>query len=302
MIAYSILAALRSEHVSRVVVSTDDEEIARISREWGGAEVPFMRPAELAQDHSTDYPPVIVHALEWLAEHENYHPDVVVQLRPPTSPVRPTRLVDDAIDILLAHPEADSVRGVVPSAQNPFKMWTIDPDTGEMKTLLTVPGIKEPYNAPRQALPDTFWQTGHIDAIRVASVFEKSRLVATSSTRFTLTRNLPWILISPPATGRLLKRPCANWPLKLWTRLICVVLFLPDRVFLVMDFDGVFTDNRVIVDENGLESVRADRSDGLGFGLLKAQTPVECMIISKERNLVVAQRAKKTGYPCFASD
>jgi N-acylneuraminate cytidylyltransferase len=64
-----------------------------------------------------------------------------------------------------------------------------------------------------------------------------------------------------------------------------------------MDFDGVFTDNRVIVDQNGVESVCADRSDGLGFGLLKAQTPVECLIISKERNPVVAQRAAKLGIP-----
>ncbi len=293
LIAYSILAALRSEHVSRVVVSTDDKEIARISREWG-AEVPFMRPAELAQDHSTDYP-VIVHALEWLAEHENYHPDVVVQLRP-TSPVRPTRLVDDAIDILLAHPEADSVRGVVPSAQNPFKMWTIDPDTGEMKTLLTVPGIKEPYNAPRQALPDTFWQTGHIDAIRVASVFEKESLSGDViyplyiDPKFTVDIDIPSDWPVAEATLRELAAEVVD-PANLRRA-------FPARPrFLVMDFDGVFTDNRVIVDENGVESVRADRSDGLGFGLLNAQTPVECMIISKERNLVVAQRAKKLGIP-----
>ncbi|HQC21081.1 MAG TPA: acylneuraminate cytidylyltransferase family protein, partial [Anaerolineaceae bacterium] len=86
LIAWSIAAALRAETVTRVIVSTDDEEIAAVAREWG-AETPFLRPAELAQDDTTDYP-VFRHALDWLAAHENYRPEVVVQLRP-TSPVRP---------------------------------------------------------------------------------------------------------------------------------------------------------------------------------------------------------------------
>jgi len=87
LIAWSIAAALRAETVTRVIVSTDDEEIAGVAREWG-AQTPFLRPAELAQDDTTDYP-VFRHALDWLAAHEDYHPDVVVQLRP-TSPVRPS--------------------------------------------------------------------------------------------------------------------------------------------------------------------------------------------------------------------
>lgn len=293
LIAYSILAASRSECVDRVIVSTDDAAITQIAREWG-AEVPFMRPAELAQDHSTDYP-VIAHALNWLAEHENYHADIVVQLRP-TSPVRPRRLVDDAVELLMARPEADSVRGVVPSGQNPFKMWAIDPASGEMKPLLTVQGIKEPYNAPRQALPKTYWQTGHIDAIRVSSIFEKESLSGDViyplyiDPKFTVDIDNPSDWPGAEATLRGLASEVID-PANLRRA------FPAKPRFLVMDFDGVFTDNRVIVDENGVESVRADRSDGLGFGLLKAQTPVECLIISKERNLVVSQRAKKLGIP-----
>ena len=112
--------------VTRVIVSTDDEEIAAVARECG-AETPFLRPAEFAQDQTLDLP-VFQHALEWLAGHEGYHPDIVVQLRP-TSPVRPPELVDEAVELLLAHPEADSVRGVVPAGQNPHKMWRIDPET-----------------------------------------------------------------------------------------------------------------------------------------------------------------------------
>jgi CMP-N-acetylneuraminic acid synthetase len=96
LIAWSIAAAKQSAYVTRVIVSTDDEEIAAVAREYG-AETPFLRPAEFAQDKSTDMP-LFEHALAWLAEHEGYQPEVVVQLRP-TSPIRPRGLIDDAIKI-----------------------------------------------------------------------------------------------------------------------------------------------------------------------------------------------------------
>ena len=98
LIAWSIAAALQAETVTRTIVCTDDEEIAAVAREWG-AETPFLRPAEFAQDKTTDLP-VFEHALKWLAENENYHPEVVVQLRP-TSPIRPRDCVDDAVRMLL---------------------------------------------------------------------------------------------------------------------------------------------------------------------------------------------------------
>ena len=172
LIAYSIAAGMQSEFVTRVLVSTDDEEIAAVSRQYG-AETPFLRPAELAQDQTTDFP-VFTHALEWLKENEGYQPDIVIQLRP-TSPVRPTDCVDQAVRILLEHPQADSVRGVVPSGQNPYKMWKLS-DDGRMSPLLNLPDIIEPYNSPRQVLPPTYWQTGHIDAIRTETILNRGSL------------------------------------------------------------------------------------------------------------------------------
>src|SRR5512145_1397369 len=172
LIAYSIAAGLQSKFVTRTIVSTDDEEIAAVARRYG-AETPFLRPAEFSQDNTTDFP-VFTHALDWLADHEDYYPHIVVQLRP-TSPIRPPDLVDEAIQLLIDHLDADSVRGVVPSGQNPHKMWRIAPN-GRMAPLLTVEGIAEPYNAPRQALPPTYWQTGHIDAIRVSTITHKNSL------------------------------------------------------------------------------------------------------------------------------
>jgi len=167
LIAYSIAAALQAETVTRVIVTTDDEEISEVARHYG-AETSFLRPAELAQDRTTDLP-VFQHALEWLVEHENYHPKVVLHLHP-TSPVRPRGCLDQAVRLLLDHPNADCVRSMVEPGQSLYKMWRIEEQTGHMIPLLTAPGISEPYNTPRQMLPPTYLQTGHVNAIRPAAI------------------------------------------------------------------------------------------------------------------------------------
>ncbi|MBK7937158.1 MAG: acylneuraminate cytidylyltransferase family protein [Lewinellaceae bacterium] len=170
LLAYSIGAGLQSAYVDRVIVSTDSEEIAETARAWG-AEVPFLRPPALAEDTTTDFP-VFEHAIRWLEENEGYRPDIMVQLRP-TSPFRPKRLTDEAIEILVHNPEADSVRCVTPSGQNPFKMWRIK--AGRLQALIPL-DLPEAYNQPRQALPDTFWQTGHVEVIRYKTIALKKSL------------------------------------------------------------------------------------------------------------------------------
>jgi N-acylneuraminate cytidylyltransferase len=167
LIAFSIAAALQAETITRVVVSTDDEEIAEVARRHG-ADTPFLRPAELAGDRTMDLP-VFQHALAWLAEHEKYEPDLVVHLHP-TSPVRPRGCLDRGIHLLMDHPETDCVRGVVEPGQNPYKMWRIDEKTGRMVPLLTVAGNPESYNTPRQLLPPVYLQTGHVNVIRPAAI------------------------------------------------------------------------------------------------------------------------------------
>ena len=172
LVAYSIAAGLRSSRTTRVIVSTDDSEIAAVARAYG-AEVPFLRPAELALDDTPDLP-LFQHALAWLREHEAYEPDLIVQLRP-TSPLRPQGLIDRAIDLLVANPRADSVRGVTVPNQNPYKMWTKAGD-GFLSPLLTVEGLDEPYNAPRQSLPDVLWQTGHVEVLRRDTILRRASL------------------------------------------------------------------------------------------------------------------------------
>lgn len=171
LIAYSIAAGLAAKMVTRVVVSTDDQEIADISRKYG-AEVPFMRPDEHAQDQTPDLP-VFTHALAWLAEHEDYHPEIVVQLRP-TSPFRRIWHIDQAVLRLIERPDADAVRTVIVPFQNPFKMWTIGPDQ-IMKPLVQTEH-KEAYNMPRQALPDVYWQTGYVDAAWADTILSKNSM------------------------------------------------------------------------------------------------------------------------------
>ncbi len=173
LIAYSIAAGLAAETVTRVIVSTDDEEIAAVARRYG-AESPFLRPAAFAQDQTPDLP-VFRHALEWLETHEGYVPDIVVQLRP-TSPFRRVQHIDGAVYRLIERPEADAVRTVCIPFQNPFKMWRIGPD-GFMRPIGVELGVpNEPYNQPRQALPEIYWQTGYVDAAWRDTIMEKNSM------------------------------------------------------------------------------------------------------------------------------
>ncbi len=170
LIAHSIEAALQSRCIQRVIVTTDDEEIATIAREHG-AEAPFLRPAELAGDVSVDIE-YLRHALEWLAENENYHPDLVATLRP-TEPLRQPATIDRAIGTLIQHPEADSLRSIRIASETPFKMWLRDP-SDMLQAAAPLDGVHEPHNQPRQALPLAYWQDGYIDVARAETILKKN--------------------------------------------------------------------------------------------------------------------------------
>jgi N-acylneuraminate cytidylyltransferase len=172
LIAYSILQAHASQRINRVIVSTDNEEIAEVARQWG-AETPFMRPAEYAQDLSPDID-VFRHALTWLAENEGYRPDMVVHLRPP-GPVRRVELIDQAIDLLAAHLEADALRSVRLALETPYKMWHITAD-GYLQPVLRIEGVPDCQSLPRQQLPPVYWQSGYVDVIRPRAILEKNSM------------------------------------------------------------------------------------------------------------------------------
>jgi CMP-N-acetylneuraminic acid synthetase len=106
--------------LTRVIPSTDDEEIARVARACG-IQVPFSRPADLARDE-TPMVDVLCHALSWLEAHEGYRPDLVVLLQP-TSPLRRAEHIDAAVDLLIQS-GADTVVSVVevPHQFNPVSV------------------------------------------------------------------------------------------------------------------------------------------------------------------------------------
>lgn len=175
LLAYAVAAAMQADGVTRTICSTDDLEIQQHAKVYG-AEVPFLRPPSLAQDASPDLP-LFLHALQWFAEYQHWKPDIIVHLRP-TSPIRFRGQVDSAIQLLMKHPEATSVRAVCPSPCTPYKMWRPGAeeqnDMAFMKPLLELPGILEPFNHPRQELPVVWWQTGGLDVIRASTILDGS--------------------------------------------------------------------------------------------------------------------------------
>jgi CMP-N,N'-diacetyllegionaminic acid synthase len=170
LIEWTIRSALDALSVSRVIVTTDDKEIAAEGLRCG-AEVPFIRPAELATDSALDLP-VFLHAVKWLDAHEGYRPDLIVHLRP-TTPLRPPGLIDRGVALLAADLQADSLRSVCVPQNNPFKMWVLQ---DRYMQPLFESGIAEQYNQPRQKLPAAYWQTGTIDITRTETVLEKNSM------------------------------------------------------------------------------------------------------------------------------
>ena len=145
LIAWTIQAALACPQIDSVVVSTDDLEIAEISRHWG-AQVPFMRPAELAQDDSPSMDTVF-HALQQLPGFD------AVLLLQPTSPLRSAADIQGCLELALAR-RACSVVSVCAPASSPYWMYTLDAND-RLKKLIDSGDITR-----RQDLPPAYALNG----------------------------------------------------------------------------------------------------------------------------------------------
>lgn len=167
LIDYTIQYSLRSKVIAHTVVSTDSAAIAKIAKE-SGAEVPFLRPDEFAQDLTPDFP-VIEHALKELEQLYATQIDAIVLLRP-TSPLRIPGLIERAVELLEGSPDATSVRAVMKSEEHPFRQW-------KMKNGFIAgyeSEVSEPYNLPRQLLPEVYFQTGDIEVVRRSTILSGS--------------------------------------------------------------------------------------------------------------------------------
>lgn len=159
LLAWSVEAARAAATVDRVLVSTDDAAIAEAAVA-AGAEVPFLRPAELAADDTPDLP-VFLHVLDEL-DRRGEPAGILVHLRP-TCPFRPAGLVDRGVEALRADPDADSVRSLSPVAKSPYKMWTV---AGDRLEPLLGGWDEELFNRPRQVLPEVWVHDGVLDVVR----------------------------------------------------------------------------------------------------------------------------------------
>ncbi|MBI3949556.1 MAG: acylneuraminate cytidylyltransferase family protein [Acidobacteria bacterium] len=178
LLQYTAEAALAARRLSRVVLSTDDEEIAAVGRA-SGLEAPFLRPAELAKD-DTPMLPVVQHAVRFLeATGDDF--DAVCLLQP-TNPMRRAEVIDDCIE-LLERSDADAVCTIlpVPSEYNPHWVYFRNAD-GSLRLSM---GELSPIPR-RQDLPPAYHREGSVYVTRRDVVMEQNSLYGSRSVGYVL--------------------------------------------------------------------------------------------------------------------
>lgn len=153
LLAWTIQQAKAASCLDRLIVSTEDEEIAQAALKWG-AEVPFRRPVELASDEASPVD-VAIHALDWLERNEAYRPEWLMLLQV-TSPLREPADLRAAV-ALAEKNQAEAVVSVCPAPVHPFYCRRISPE-GRIEDLF--PGLKEFER--RQELPEAYAINGAI--------------------------------------------------------------------------------------------------------------------------------------------
>ena len=262
---HTVDQASAARQVTRVVAVTANDELTRLIAD-GGTDV-----VEAAAATAKDDPVLLRAALEDLAERDGFAPAVAVLLDP-AFPLRTPRMIDDAID-LLRRSGADSLVSVYPLSD---ALWVQD----EL-------GAAQPWD--RNPAQRRFVESGIVSAVRVGAFSRTGKLP---------TGRVVLYDVSPAAAPRV--EDDTDWAnveaLHRRGQAALARALLRDISLLVFDFDGVMTDNRVLVFEDGREAVLCNRGDGMGLEMLrKAGVPIA--VISKEINPVVGARCKKLKIP-----
>jgi CMP-N,N'-diacetyllegionaminic acid synthase len=160
LLAWSIAACLRSSSIDRVIVSTDSAEYAALAIKLG-AEAPFLRPADISGDRSTDYD-FIVHALDWLAA-DGQEPDYLVHIRP-TTPLRDPALIDAAVQAFRSSTKATALRSVHEMSESAYKTFELA-EGGQLKRLGADNTELDGANSARQQFPSTYQANGYVDVL-----------------------------------------------------------------------------------------------------------------------------------------
>lgn len=166
LIAYSIVVSKLSSMIGRTMVSTDSQEIANIALFYG-AEVPFLRPAEISRHRSTDLE-FIQHTIGWLEGNKEEMPDLLVLLRP-TTPLRRCEEVESAIVYLEKDPNATSLRSAHALSESPHKMFQTD-ERGYFQGFFPKDARPEYHDLSRQLFPTAYHPNGYVDIVRVDMV------------------------------------------------------------------------------------------------------------------------------------
>ncbi|WP_111976532.1 acylneuraminate cytidylyltransferase family protein [Algibacillus agarilyticus] len=172
LIAYSIAAAKSTPGISRVLVSTDSEKYAEIARFWG-AEVPFIRPDAFSTDESTDRD-FLIHAMQWLLEHEGNCPEYWVHLRP-TTPLRDSKYIETAISTIQKSEGATSLRSAHKAPESPLK-WFVKNDDGCFTGLTNNTDGVERFNLPKEAFQQVYIPDGYVDIVRSSHVLNQQSI------------------------------------------------------------------------------------------------------------------------------
>ena len=271
LVARAIAAAQDAALVQAVYVSTDDADIAAAARAAGAGVID--RPAEIATDEASSES-ALLHALEMI-EAESDPVDVLVFLQC-TSPFTQGAEIDACVSAV----GRDGAACAFTAAPDHGFLWTIG--EGGFAT-----GVNHDHFAPRrrrQELAPQFRETGAVYAMD-ATAFRAAGSRFCGPVALVPVETPPVEIDSAAdlALAEALLAPAGPKPLA----------FPAGVKALVMDFDGVFTDDRVLVDQDGREAVFASRSDGMGLDRLRKLTAIRTLILSKEVNPVVSARAKK---------
>lgn len=281
MIAWNIQAASQSKWVNRIVVSTDDSEISMIASAFGANVV--NRPAEISGDAASSES-ALIHVLDHLKQTESYQPDLVVFMQC-TSPLTSSEDIDNCIQKLMDE-QADSALTV---ADFHYFVWKIQGDG-----LAEGMNHDKAFRLRRQDREPQFLETGAVYVMRTEGFLNaKHRFFGkTVASEMPLERVFeiddPVDLIVADTRLRAMNQKRLSQLLPLAIKAI------------VFDFDGVMTNNQVLVSQDGSESVLCSRSDGMGISQLKSAG--YCMaVLSTEVNPVVAARCQKLNLECHQS-
>ncbi len=277
LLAYTVEQALATPAIDRVVVSTDDDVIARCVERYG-AEV-VRRPADLASDTASSEA-ALTHALDELRERDAYEPDLVVFLQV-TSPLRRDHDIQDAIEALDTQ-DADALFSGGPT--HGF-LWR---QRGRDLKALSYDFLNRPR---RQDIGEDFVENGSIYIFKPLILRRFNNRLGGKIAVYPM-HPLDSFQIDEPADLELFEQLLELRGVKRQ------VSGLSRVRLLVLDFDGVLTDNSVVVHQDGSEAVRCDRGDGLGIERLRAGGEVEVVVLSKETNPVVVARCRKLKLAC----